>query len=222
MTDKETGGGSGAARDAARGWTWWFQFPAPLRHLARIRLIAMAGAGGVLYLTPIVFHQEAFSAGRVTGGVALAALAGTLGRFLSGVLLDRGLPCSLPVLLTVLGGLGGDSLLLGTRHFSGYLAGQLLLGVAAGLFWPAIELAVPLSCPPIASARAFALVRSADALGVASGALLGALLAEFDQLRTIYLVDMACLLTLAVLLLRRPLPAAQARRAFATSARSDL
>jgi MFS family permease len=180
----------------------------------------MAGAGGVLYLTPIVFHQEAFSAGRVTGGVALAALAGTLGRFLSGVLLDRGLPCSLPVLLTVLGGLGGDSLLLGTRHFSGYLAGQLLLGVAAGLFWPAIELAVPLSCPPIASARAFALVRSADALGVASGALLGALLAEFDQLRTIYLVDMACLLTLAVLLVRRPLPAAHPRAAAVAGERS--
>ena len=215
MTEVETGGGSGAARDAARGWSWWFQFPAPLRHLARIRLIAMAGAGGVLYLTPIVFHQEAFSAGRVTGGVALAALAGTLGRFLSGTLLDRGLPCSLPVLLTVLCGLGGDSLLLGARHFGAYLAGQLLLGVAAGLFWPAIELAVPLSCPPLASARAFALVRTADALGVAGGALLGAVLAGLDRLRAIYLVDMVCLLTLVVLLMRRPLPAAHPRGAAA-------
>jgi MFS family permease len=180
-----------------------------LQHLARIRLIAMAGAGGVLYLTPIVFHQEAFSAGRVTGGVALAALAGTLGRFLSGALIDRGLPCSLPVLLTVVCGLAGDGLLLGARGFGGYLGGQLLLGIAAGLFWPAIELAVPLTCPPLRSARAFALVRSADALGVAAGALLGAGLAGFGRLRGIYLVDMGCLLTVAVLLLRRPLPAAQ-------------
>jgi MFS family permease len=194
----------------------------PLQHLARIRLIAMAGAGGVLYLTPIVFHQEAFSAGRVTGGVALSALAGTLGRFLSGALIDRGLPCSLPVLLTVVCGLGGDALLLGARGLGGYLSGQVLLGIAAGLFWPAVELAVPLSCAPLPSARSFALVRSADALGVALGALLGAVLAGIDRLRGIYLVDMACLLTLAVLLLRRPLPAAQARRAFATSARSDL
>ncbi len=182
----------------------------------------MAGAGGVLYLTPIVFHQEAFSAGRVTGGVALSALAGTLGRFLSGALIDRGLPCSLPVLLTVVCGLGGDALLLGARGLGGYLSGQVLLGIAAGLFWPAVELAVPLSCAPLPSARSFALVRSADALGVALGALLGAVLAGIDRLRGIYLVDMACLLTLAVLLLRRPLPAAQARRAFATSARSDL
>lgn len=176
----------------------------------------------MLYLTPIVFHQEAFSAGRVTGGVALSALAGTLGRFLSGALIDRGLPCSLPVLLTVVCGLGGDALLLGARGLGGYLSGQILLGIAAGLFWPAVELAVPLSCAPLPSARSFALVRSADALGVALGALLGAVLAGIDRLRGIYLVDMACLLTLAVLLLRRPLPAAQARRAFATSARSDL
>ena len=222
MTETETGGGSGARGVAARGSSWWSQFPVPLQHLARIRLIAMAGAGGVLYLTPIVFHQEAFSAGRVTGGVALSALAGTLGRFLSGALIDRGLPCSLPVLLTVICGLGGDALLLGARGLGGYLSGQVLLGIAAGLFWPAVELAVPLSCAPLPSARSFALVRSADALGVALGALLGAVLAGLDRLRGIYLVDMACLLTLAVLLLRRPLPAAQARRAFAPSARSDL
>ncbi len=172
----------------------------------------MAGAGGGLYLTPLVFHQENFSAGLVTGGVALAALAGTLGRFLSGALLDRGRPCSLPLLLTVGSGLAGDALLLGARHLGGYLAGQVLLGIAAGLYWPAVELAVPLTCPPIASARAFALVRSADALGVALGALLGAALASLDRLRGIYLVDMACLLSLAVLLLRQPLPAAHPPR----------
>ncbi|MFM7265311.1 MAG: MFS transporter [Cyanobium sp.] len=63
------------------------------------------------------------------------------------------------------------------------------------------------------TARAFALVRSADALGVACGALLGAALAGLGRLRGIYLVDMACLLTLAVLLGRRPLPAAHPRRA---------
>jgi MFS family permease len=172
----------------------------------------MVGAGGVLYLTPIVFHQESFSAAGVTGGLAAAALAGTAGRFLSGALLDRGLPCSLPILLTVLFGLGGDALLLAARHFPGYLGGQLLLGIGAGLYWPAIELAVPLTCAPVPSARAFALVRSADALGVACGALLGAALAQVGHLRGIYLVDMACLVTVALLLRHRPLPAAHPRR----------
>jgi MFS family permease len=190
---------------------WWLQFPASLRQIATIRLIAMFGAGGVLYLTPIVFHQEALSASSVTGGLALAALAGTVGRFASGALLDRGLSCSRPILLTVLFSIGGDVLLLGAQGFGGYLAGQVLIGIGAGLYWPAIELAVPLSCAPTSSARAFALVRSADALGVAAGALAGALLAALGWLRGIYLIDIACLLAL-VLLLRRPLAEAQRRR----------
>ena len=54
-----------------------------------------------------------------------------------------------------------------------------------GLYWPAIELAVPLSCEPVSSARGYALARSADAAGIAAGALLGALLAWGGRLRGI-------------------------------------
>ena len=211
-SDGDSSGGEATARLAARAKTWWLQFPVPLRDLARIRLIAMVGAGGVLYLTPMVFHQEAFSASSVTTGLALAALAGTGGRLLSGVLLDRGLSCSLPVLLACLSALLGDTILFGAEGFGGYVGGQLLLGIAIGLYWPAIELAVPLGCPPIPSARGFALVRSADALGVVSGALVGALLAAQGQLRGIYLLDIACLLTVIVLVWRRPLPQTQRKR----------
>jgi MFS family permease len=190
---------------------WWFQFPVPLREVALVRLVGSIGAGGVLYLTPMVFHQEAFSAASVTQGLALAALSGTVGRFLSGWLLDRGLTCSVPVLLAALAALVADSQLFGARAFGSYLQGQLLLGIAMGLYWPAIELAVPLSCrqgpAPIPSARGYALVRSADAAGIAAGALLGALLAAADRLRGIYLVDMLCLSAMVLLLLLRPLPA---------------
>ena len=212
MTASDKSGGETTARLATRVRTWWLQFPVPLRDLARIRLIAMVGAGGVLYLTPIVFHHEAFSASSVTEGLALAALAGTGGRLLSGVLLDRGLSCSLPVLLACLSALLGDTLLLQAQGFGGYAGGQLLLGIAMGLYWPAIELAVPLGCPPIASARGFALVRSADALGIVSGALIGALLAALGQLRGIYLLDITCLLTMIALLIRRPLPRTSRKR----------
>ncbi len=181
-----------------------------------MRLVASLGAGGVLYLTPIVFHQESFSAQAVTQGLALAALAGTVGRFVSGALLDRGLACSIPVLLAALAALLGDARLLGTSAFGGYVQGQLLLGIAAGLYWPAVELAVPLSCrlgpAPIPSARGYALVRSADAAGIASGALLGAVLAAAGQLRGIYLVDIACLVAVVGLVVRQPLPRPEPQR----------
>ena len=195
-----------AAETVARTGSWFHQFPAPLRELTLIRLIGSVGAGGVVYLTPMVFHQAAFSATSVTQGLALAALAGTGGRLLCGLLLDRGLNCSVPVLLAVLLSLAGDTLLAGAWGWSGFLQGQLLLGASMGLYWPAIELAVPLSCQPVSSARGYALARSADAAGIAAGALLGALLAWAGRLRVIYLVDIACLVVMALLLLLRPLP----------------
>ena len=173
-----------------------------------MRLVASFGAGGILYLTPMVFHQLQFSASQVGLGLALAALAGTLGRFASGWLLDLGLSCGAPVLLAALSGFLGDGLLLGAHDLGGYIAGQLLLGMAGGLYWPAVELAVPLCSAPVPSARGYALVRSADAAGVASGTLAGALLAQLGQLRGIYLVDMTAVLLLAALLLRWPLPRA--------------
>lgn len=166
----------------------------------------MVGAGGVLYLTPMVFHQAQFSAARVTEGLALAALAGTLGRILCGVLLDRGLNCSVPVRLAALMAIAADMTLMGTGSFGGYLQGQVLLGIAMGFYWPAVELAVPLSCGPVSSGRAFALARSADAFGVVTGALVGALLAWRGWLRGIYAVDIGCMVVLLLVLLRQGLP----------------
>ncbi len=203
------------AKAVTAGRLWFSQFPAPLRELTILRAIASLGAGGVLYLTPLVFDQQAFTASSVTQGLALAALAGTVGRFLSGVLLDRGCNCGGPVLLAVLAALAGDSRLLVATNFHTYAQGQLLIGLAMGLYWPAIELAVPLACAvdprPIPSARGYALVRSADAAGIAAGALIGAGFAAAGQLRGIYVVDMACLISMGLLLLLKPLPQPAAR-----------
>ena len=206
----------GLAGRREEGRAWWLQFPAPLRVVASLRLIGSIGAGAVLYLTPLVFHQEAFSASSVTLGLAIAALAGTLGRFLSGLLLDRGVNCGVPVLLACFAALAADSTLIGARSFPAYAQGQVLMGIAMGLYWPAIELAVPLGCssgsPPIPSARGFALARSADAAGIALGALIGALLATRNLLRGIYLLDMVCLCAMVLVLLLRRLPDPPARR----------
>jgi predicted MFS family arabinose efflux permease len=64
----------------------------------------------------MVFHNDAFTASEVGMGLALGAVTGTLGRFASGALLDRGLRCSLPVLLAALLAMVADLLLLGAHQ----------------------------------------------------------------------------------------------------------
>ena len=174
--------------------------------MALIRLLASFGAGGVIYLTPIVFHQASFTAGQVSQGVAASALIGTVARLLSGVLLDRGLTCSWPVRAAALLALAADLVLFRATGFNGYLVGQLLIGVAAGLYFPAIELAVPLSCGSFQSSRGFALARSSDALGVATGAMLGAVLTAMNMIRMVYAVEAAAVLSMLVVLVLTPLP----------------
>ena len=174
--------------------------------MALIRLLASFGAGGVIYLTPIVFHQASFTAGQVSQGLAASALIGTVARLLSGVLLDRGLTCSWPVRVAALLALAADLVLFRATGFNGYLVGQLLIGVAAGLYFPAIELAVPLSCGSFQSSRGFALARSSDALGVATGAMLGAVLTAMNMIRMVYAVEAAAVLSMLVVLVLTPLP----------------
>jgi len=128
---------------------WWNQFPLALRNVTRIRLLASIGAGGVIFMTPLIFHAINFSASQVGSGLAVAALIGTLVRLISGVLIDRGLRCSWPIRLTTLLAIAGDVILVQAIDYSHFLLGQVLLGCAAGLYWPAIELAVPLSCAEV-------------------------------------------------------------------------
>ena len=99
-------------------------------------------------MTPLVFHAIALSASQVGSGLAVSALVGTVVRLLNGALLDRGLRCSWPIRFTTLLAISADLMLFQADTFSSYLTGQLLLGTAAGLYWPAIELAVPLKRQP--------------------------------------------------------------------------
>ena len=156
-------------------------------------------------MTPLVFHAIAFSASQVGRGLAVSALVGTVVRLLSGALLDRGLRCSWPIRATTLLAISADLMLFQADTFSAYVLGQLLLGTAAGLYWPAIELAVPLNCGELPSGRGYALVRSADALGIGLGALLGTMAASIGQLRLVYGVEALCLASVRILISVQPL-----------------
>ena len=158
-----------------------------------------------MFMTPLIFHAIDFSASQVGSGLAIAALIGTVVRLLCGALLDRGLGCSWPVRITTLLAITADCVLIRAESYGGYLLGQLLLGCAAGLYWPAIELAVPLSCGSVPSGRGYALVRSADALGIGLGALIGTVAATLDTLRVVYAVEALCMGAVLVLISLQPL-----------------
>jgi MFS family permease len=190
---------------------WWNQFPPGLRNVTRLRLLASIGAGGVIFMTPLIFHAIDFSASQVGSGLAVSALIGTAVRLLSGSLLDRGLRCSWPVRGTTVLAVLADLTLYQADTYGGYLLGQLLLGTAAGLYWPAIELAVPLSCGNVPSGRGYALVRSADALGIGLGALLGSVAALMGQLRLVYGVEALCMTAVLILISLHPLEDSRTR-----------
>ena len=156
-------------------------------------------------MTPLIFHAIDFSAREVGSGLAVSALIGTVVRLLSGALLDRGVRCSWPVRGTTLLAIAADLILLQADNYNSYLFGQLLLGCAAGLYWPAIELAVPLSCGDLPSGRGYALVRSADALGIGIGTLIGTAAATLGMLRTVYSVEALCMAAVLVLISLVPL-----------------
>ena len=158
-----------------------------------------------MFMTPLIFHAIDFSAREVGSGLAVAALIGTVVRLLSGALLDRGIRCSWPVRGTTLLAIAADLILLQADNYNSYLLGQLLLGCAAGLYWPAIELAVPLSCGNLPSGRGYALVRSADALGIGIGTLIGTAAATLGMLRTVYSVEAVCMGAVLVLISLVPL-----------------
>ncbi|WP_239420444.1 MFS transporter [Synechococcus sp. KORDI-100] len=156
-------------------------------------------------MTPMVFHAIDFSASQVGSGLALSALVGTVVRLLSGALLDRGLSCSWPIRFTTILAVLADITLFRADSYGGFVAGEILLGSAAGLYWPAIELAVPLSCGAVPSGRGYALVRSSDALGFGIGALIGSLCAWLGTLRLIYGVEAICMIAVLVLISLNPL-----------------
>ena len=182
---------------------WWEQFPSKLRLITKARLLASIGAGGVIYLTPLIFNQINFSASQIGIGIASAALIGTFARILIGILIDRGTNYLLPLKVTSILVCIADLLLFNSYSFAGYLQGQLLIGLAAGLYWPAIEVGVSSCCGSFPSGKGYALARSADALGISLGALLGSIGAYAGLIRAVYITDIGCMF-MFILIISKP------------------
>ena len=162
--------------------------------------MASLGAGGVIYLTPLVFHQIQLSATQIGQGLATAAFAGTLSRVITGCLLDKGKKSSLIIKWAAFIAIAADLFLLFAQGYKSYALGQILLGAAAGLYWPSVEITIPSNCGQLPSSKGFALARSADAIGTSIGAFLGSLMALLNAIRLIYITDAVCMFIVLFLL----------------------
>ena len=63
---------------------WWIEFPYHLRLITKIRFFSAFGAGGVIYLTSLIFNNIGLSATVIGLGFTISAIIGTLTRFFTG------------------------------------------------------------------------------------------------------------------------------------------
>ena len=174
---------------------YWERFPVSLRLIIKARFWTAIGAGGVLYLSPIIFNSLGLSAEQIGSGITTAAFAGITTRFGTGYLLDKKFNYGKAIKVACLIRILSDAILFYSQSFLAYLCGQFFLGAAAGIYWPSAELAIPLNCnSKIKSSEGYSLARSADAVGVTLGVLLGTIGTYFEFARIIYLIDILCML----------------------------
>ena len=174
---------------------YWERFPFSLRSIIKVRLWTAIGAGGVLYLSPIIFNNLGFSAEQIGSGITTAAFSGITTRFGTGYLLDKKYSYGKTIKIACLLAIISDCILFNSQNYLTYLSGLLFLGAAAGIYWPSVELAVPLNCnTQIKSNEGYALARSADAIGVCLGVLIGTIGTYFELTRIIYILDIFCMI----------------------------
>ena len=81
---------------------WWSQFPFHLRLITKIRFFASFGAGGVIYLTSLIFNNIGFSATEIGFGYTVSAILSTLTRFFTGNYLNKKVKIHNPLVISSL------------------------------------------------------------------------------------------------------------------------
>ena len=103
---------------------YWERFPVSLRLIIKARLWTAIGAGGVLYLSPIIFNSLGFSAEQIGSGITTAAFAGITTRFGTGYLLDKKFSYGKAIKVACLIAILSDFILFYSQNFLAYLSGQ--------------------------------------------------------------------------------------------------
>ena len=181
---------------------WWIQFPLSLRLITRIRFYAAFGAGGVIYLTSLIFNNIGLSATDIGFGFTISAIIGTFTRFFTGNYLNKTGKIQSPLIASAILSIAASLFLIYSRDTFSYIIGQSFVGAAAGIYWPAAEFGVPYFCHPIDTRKAFALVRSSEALGIFLGVFLGGFMTNFLYFKSIFINDIFCMIVITYLISR--------------------
>ncbi len=181
---------------------WWIQFPYNLRLITKIRFYAAFGAGGVIYLTSLIFNNIGLSATDIGLGFTISAIIGTLTRLLTGNYLNKTGKIQFPIVTSSILSIAASLCLIFSRDTFLYIIGQSFVGAAAGIYWPAAEFGVPYFCHPIETRKAYALVRSSEALGIFLGVFLGGYMTNFLYSKSIFINDIFCMLVITYLIFR--------------------
>ena len=181
---------------------WWLQFPYPLRLITKIRFFAAFGAGGVIYLTSLIFNNIGLSATDIGLGFTVSAIIGTLTRFFTGNYLNKIGKIQIPLFASSILSIASSLFFIFSRDTYLYIIGQSFVGAAAGIYWPAAEFGVPYFCHPIDTRKAYALVRSSEALGIFLGVLGGGVMTNYMYSKSIFINDIFCMLVITYLISR--------------------
>ena len=181
---------------------WWIQFPYHLRLITKIRFFAAFGAGGVIYLTSLIFNNLGLSATDIGLGFTISAIIGTVTRLFTGNYLNKTGKIQFPIITSSILSIAASFCLIFSRDTFLYIIGQSLVGAAAGIYWPAAEFGVPYFCHPIETRKAYALVRSSEALGIFLGVFLGGYMTNFLYSKSIFINDIFCMLVITFLISR--------------------
>ena len=179
---------------------WWIQFPYSLRLITKIRFYASFGAGGVIYLTSLIFNNIGLSATDIGLGFTISAIIGTLTRFLTGSYLNKTGAIKFPLIISSILSIAASIFLIFSRDTFLYMIGQSFVGAAAGIYWPAAEFGVPFFCHRIETRKAYALVRSSEALGIFLGVFFGGLMTNYLFSKSIFVNDIFCMLIIIFLI----------------------
>ena len=181
---------------------WWSQFPFHLRLITKIRFFASFGAGGVIYLTSLIFNNIGLSATEIGLGFTISAIIGTLTRIVTGNYLNKAGKIHSPLVISSLISIAAGFCLIISKDTYSYILGQAFIGAAAGIYWPTAEFVVPYFCKPIDTRKAYALVRTSEALGIFLGVFIGGFMNNFIYLKSIFFNDIFCMLSIIFLILR--------------------